>query len=150
MTDSSPQTQIIPLARMPQQASVRKATEDWTGIINRQERRKLQNRLNQRRYRTYYIFRPKNGIFQCLIACQGRGNKIMERDRRISSPQIILPFHRTWTYFRLKSRRKVVKTSIAQRLLRMPGNSVNGLRQKHTKAISTARPTQIILSLLVD
>lgn len=51
MAYSSSEMQIIPLAKMPQQVGVQKAEEDWTGIINRKERRKLQNRLNQRRYR---------------------------------------------------------------------------------------------------
>ncbi|CAI7669428.1 unnamed protein product [Penicillium manginii] len=51
MADPTSGTQIIPLRRMPQQASVREARDDWTGVINREERRKLQNRLNQRRFR---------------------------------------------------------------------------------------------------
>ncbi|KAJ5661892.1 uncharacterized protein N7477_009508 [Penicillium maclennaniae] len=51
MEDPSAKAQIIPLDRMPQQAGVRRAQDDWTGIVNRTERRKLQNRLNQRRYR---------------------------------------------------------------------------------------------------
>jgi hypothetical protein len=42
---------IIPLAQMPQQAGIRDQKDDWTGIIDRTERRKLQNRLNQRAYR---------------------------------------------------------------------------------------------------
>ncbi|KAJ5553494.1 hypothetical protein N7494_002872 [Penicillium frequentans] len=52
MADPASEMPIIPLAKMPQQAGVQKAQEDWTGIINRKERRKLQNRLNQRRYRS--------------------------------------------------------------------------------------------------
>ncbi|KAJ5984281.1 hypothetical protein N7481_006380 [Penicillium waksmanii] len=51
MADPTSGTQIIPLSRMPQQASVQEARDDWTGVINREERRKLQNRLNQRRFR---------------------------------------------------------------------------------------------------
>ncbi|KAJ5220627.1 uncharacterized protein N7469_009514 [Penicillium citrinum] len=51
MPDPSPEAQIIPLDKMPQQAGVRDAKDDWTGVISRKERRKLQNRLNQRRYR---------------------------------------------------------------------------------------------------
>ncbi|KAJ5094919.1 hypothetical protein N7532_007210 [Penicillium argentinense] len=47
MTDPSQGAQIIPLSKMPQQAGVR---DDWTGVISRKERRKLQNRLNQRHY----------------------------------------------------------------------------------------------------
>ncbi|KAF4155437.1 hypothetical protein CNMCM8927_002048 [Aspergillus lentulus] len=42
---------MIPLASMPQQAGVRAPQDDWTGVIDRKERRKLQNRLNQRLYR---------------------------------------------------------------------------------------------------
>lgn len=42
---------VIQLARMPQQADIEVAEEDWTGIIDQKERRKLQNRLNQRRHR---------------------------------------------------------------------------------------------------
>jgi hypothetical protein len=53
MAEFSSEMQIIPLAKMPQQAGLRKARDDWIGIINRKERRKLQNRLNQRRYRVY-------------------------------------------------------------------------------------------------
>ncbi|PKX99490.1 bZIP transcription factor [Aspergillus novofumigatus IBT 16806] len=36
---------------MPQQAGVCAPQDDWTGVIDRKERRKLQNRLNQRLYR---------------------------------------------------------------------------------------------------
>ncbi|CAG8121460.1 unnamed protein product [Penicillium salamii] len=52
MADLSSDTHIFSLGRMPQQASVREARDDWTGVINRKERRKLQNRLNQRRFRS--------------------------------------------------------------------------------------------------
>lgn len=54
MADPSAEAPIVTLDRMPQQAGVRKAEDDWTGIINPTERRKIQNRLNQRRYRMYY------------------------------------------------------------------------------------------------
>ncbi|KAK5798701.1 hypothetical protein VI817_004991 [Penicillium citrinum] len=56
MPDPSPEAQIIPLDKMPQQAGVRDAKDDWTGVISRKERRKLQNRLNQRRYRMIIHF----------------------------------------------------------------------------------------------
>ncbi|KAI9040592.1 bZIP transcription factor [Aspergillus affinis] len=52
MADPSSEAQVIPLCQMPQQVGARKAEDDWTGIINRKERRKLQNRLNQRRFRS--------------------------------------------------------------------------------------------------
>ncbi|KAF7940084.1 uncharacterized protein EAE98_000211 [Botrytis deweyae] len=39
------------LGRMPQQAEVRFAEDDWTGSTNAAERRKRQNRLHQRLYR---------------------------------------------------------------------------------------------------
>ncbi|KAJ5647979.1 hypothetical protein N7490_004351 [Penicillium lividum] len=51
MEHISSELPIIPLSKMPQQAGVQKGQDDWTGIINRKERRKLQNRLNQRSYR---------------------------------------------------------------------------------------------------
>lgn len=47
----APVKAVIPLARMPQQATVQTQEEDWTGITDRTERRKLQNRLNQRALR---------------------------------------------------------------------------------------------------
>ncbi|KAJ5465169.1 uncharacterized protein N7458_000855 [Penicillium daleae] len=42
---------IIPLSQMPQQTGIRTQKDDWTGIVDRTERRKLQNRLNQRAFR---------------------------------------------------------------------------------------------------
>ncbi|KAJ5698417.1 hypothetical protein N7462_000422 [Penicillium macrosclerotiorum] len=59
MVDPALDKQIIPLSRMPQQASVRDAGDDWTGVINRKERRRLQNRLNQRRFLPYYLLGSK-------------------------------------------------------------------------------------------
>ncbi|KAL3433233.1 hypothetical protein BDV09DRAFT_196963 [Aspergillus tetrazonus] len=46
-----PDRPIIPLTHMPQQAHVWKADDDWTGVVDRRERRKLQNRQNQRKWR---------------------------------------------------------------------------------------------------
>ena len=45
MEDSRPGLSI---ELMPQQAGLRAIAEDWTGVTDRKERRKLQNRLNQR------------------------------------------------------------------------------------------------------
>ncbi|OOQ81969.1 hypothetical protein PEBR_40957 [Penicillium brasilianum] len=47
----SSESGYIPLGQMPQQAGVRTKKDDWTGIVDRTERRKLQNRLNQRAFR---------------------------------------------------------------------------------------------------
>ena len=38
---------------MRQQAGNWAPEDDWTGVTDQKERRKLQNRLNQRAYRTY-------------------------------------------------------------------------------------------------
>jgi hypothetical protein len=46
----------IQIARMSQQVAIRKPEDDWTGTTDRAERRKLQNRLNQRTYRTFPPF----------------------------------------------------------------------------------------------
>lgn len=43
----------IPVRPMPQTAEVLAESEDWTGITDAKERRKLQNRLNQRAKSTY-------------------------------------------------------------------------------------------------
>ncbi|KAL2793916.1 hypothetical protein BJX66DRAFT_325700 [Aspergillus keveii] len=44
--------ETITLAHMPQQAHVWRTEDDWTGVIDRKERRKLQNRQNQRKWPT--------------------------------------------------------------------------------------------------
>lgn len=42
---------VIYLAHMPQQAHVWRPDDDWTGVVDPKERRKLQNRQNQRKWR---------------------------------------------------------------------------------------------------
>ncbi|KAI0098991.1 hypothetical protein F4776DRAFT_527662 [Hypoxylon sp. NC0597] len=52
MDDSSLQQCLrIAVQPMPHQYDVKKAGEDWAGIISTEQRRKLQNRLNQRAHR---------------------------------------------------------------------------------------------------
>lgn len=46
-----PGTLAIPLAQMRQQAGIRLPEDDWTGVTDREARKKLQNRLNQRAHR---------------------------------------------------------------------------------------------------
>jgi hypothetical protein len=57
--------ETITLAHMPQQAHVWRAEDDWTGVIDRKERRKLQNRQNQRKWRMQpsYPFPYSSGAF---------------------------------------------------------------------------------------
>lgn len=54
-----PTLALIPVAQMPQQVGVRVPQDDWTGIIDRSARRKLQNRINQRLYRQRHSQRVK-------------------------------------------------------------------------------------------
>ncbi|PLB52107.1 hypothetical protein P170DRAFT_401977 [Aspergillus steynii IBT 23096] len=42
---------VIRLEHMPPQAKIWQSSDDWTGVIDRKQRRKLQNRQNQRAYR---------------------------------------------------------------------------------------------------
>lgn len=57
----------IDLVSMPHEAYLCDYGEDWAGVTNQKERRKLQNRLNQRarkpetRKDTMYIFDTKMG-----------------------------------------------------------------------------------------
>lgn len=52
-SEEATRSSIIRLEHMPQQAWVRTAGDDWTGIIDRKERRRLQNRHSQRAYRKH-------------------------------------------------------------------------------------------------
>jgi hypothetical protein len=47
----SSESELVTLGQMPQQVGIRTQKDDWTGIVDRAERRKLQNRLNQRAFR---------------------------------------------------------------------------------------------------
>jgi hypothetical protein len=49
--DENTDNPIIPVGHMPQQVHVWDAADDWTGVTDRKERRKLQNRQNQRKWR---------------------------------------------------------------------------------------------------
>ncbi|KAJ5345161.1 hypothetical protein N7452_003165 [Penicillium brevicompactum] len=51
MSSNMSEDHEIALTRMPQQEGVQAPKDDWTGTIDRVQRRKLQNRLNQRSYR---------------------------------------------------------------------------------------------------
>ncbi|KAL4953471.1 hypothetical protein BDW69DRAFT_165177 [Aspergillus filifer] len=46
-----PDRSLITLSHMPQQLNVWAPDDDWTGVVDRKERRKLQNRQNQRKWR---------------------------------------------------------------------------------------------------
>jgi hypothetical protein len=46
----------VELTQMKHQVEVRGPEDDWTGITNAAERRKLQNRLHQRTYSRYPNF----------------------------------------------------------------------------------------------
>ena len=43
-------TSLVELATLPHQAQIRTPDEDWAGVTDPVERKRLQNRLNQRLY----------------------------------------------------------------------------------------------------
>ncbi|KAE8333046.1 hypothetical protein BDV39DRAFT_199397 [Aspergillus sergii] len=51
MASSDRLDQPIVLRQMPHQGYIKRQNEDWAGVTDRKERRKLQNRLNQRAWR---------------------------------------------------------------------------------------------------
>lgn len=59
MASVTPATAQIQLARMSQRAEVLRPADDWTGVTSTAERRKLQNRLSQRRYRGWPLSCPR-------------------------------------------------------------------------------------------
>lgn len=72
---------IIPLVRMPQQIVARGPEDDWTGITNPLERRKLQNRLNQRAHRESSSV-PQLNINRCIFTTNSRITSFLELGRR--------------------------------------------------------------------
>lgn len=48
--DEAIASQSMVLERMPQQPALLGSMDDWTGLTNAADRRKVQNRLNQRIY----------------------------------------------------------------------------------------------------
>ncbi|RAO73683.1 uncharacterized protein BHQ10_009695 [Talaromyces amestolkiae] len=51
MKSAAQSSSALSLRQMPQQQLLREPEDDWTGVIDQQKRRRLQNRLNQRKYR---------------------------------------------------------------------------------------------------
>jgi hypothetical protein len=74
----APDNPRIQLARMSQQAAIRKPEDDWTGTTDRTERRKLQNRLNQRTYRMF-LLSPHDIITTDLVRDATAGPKCRQQ-----------------------------------------------------------------------
>jgi hypothetical protein len=51
----TPESAISTLVTMNKPANVREPGDDWSGVTNQARRKKLQNRLNQRAYRQYFL-----------------------------------------------------------------------------------------------
>lgn len=92
MTNHVATADSLPLQRMSQQQLAHSSTDDWTGITDQARRRKLQNRLNQRAYRTASILATHlTRIFQCtdhLVLFQGSRMQASNGggDRRLDTP----------------------------------------------------------------
>lgn len=59
-------TSGIELVQMGKRIEARGAEDNWTGLSNAAERRKLQNRLSQRRYREYLPL-PVSVLFYLIV-----------------------------------------------------------------------------------
>jgi hypothetical protein len=49
--EAGPETMDLSLGYLPQQLLAKNEAEDWSGVTSTEERRRLQNRLNQRALR---------------------------------------------------------------------------------------------------
>ncbi|KAF7539280.1 hypothetical protein G7054_g2221 [Neopestalotiopsis clavispora] len=101
--DTGAPNACIELVPMSQQDSVRMPEDDWTGVTNAAERRKLQNRLSQRRYTkfsglasavNYYADTHKNRINHIgpseLRKIATEFETMMQRDFFLGSPRVDL------------------------------------------------------------
>lgn len=76
----------IELAWSSQRPELRDAKEDWTGVTNPAERRKLQNRLNQRARRKHQTLKLNES--ECMLIgilyreAQGKGGTVQGDCRR--------------------------------------------------------------------
>lgn len=75
------QVSTVSLELMPQQADAKSSLEDWTGVTNRVERKKRQNRLHQRAHRP---FQPPFILLGCT--------KLTNRVRRDREEKTCWPF----------------------------------------------------------
>lgn len=55
MAEENSMTNQILVRHMPQQIHAWTPDDDWTGVVDRKERRKLQNRQNQRKWSIFYL-----------------------------------------------------------------------------------------------
>lgn len=88
--EGTTRSSIIRLEHMPQQAWVRTARDDWTGIIDRKERRRLQNRHNQRAYRKHLncseLRRRGSWSLNQISGLRRKGNVVESQEDTPSTP----------------------------------------------------------------